>query len=144
MRPARVKQLRPTHSGPQHIASLGGADHCRGLGRQFLEIEIVQPPRALASLFGADADLVQIARGQSEMPVKVRYAVAKPFDILVKFGKLLADRPGLLPHSCVFQHGPHGVEYGHAGGGRYDPDLGGKSFAHQIGEVGVQLGIDGL
>ena len=78
------------------------------------------------------------------MGVQLLHPFHHQFDVAMQQFQGVANGPGLFAHARVLQDGAHRVQRRHAGRGRYDPDPCVEAFADDVGEIGVQFGIDGL
>ena len=78
------------------------------------------------------------------MRLQLARAFHHQLHIPVQLAQHLADRARLLAHARILQNGPHRVQRRHAGCRRHDPHPRRKPFAHQFGEIRMQLGINRL
>ena len=111
--------MRGCNAGGAYCLRLGQWHHigCRGFLRQFLEIEVVEPLGAPPGLFRRNLDVFQVLGGLPKVPVKVADPLAQPLYIAMQQREFLADRASLFAHPGILQHGAHGVQRGHTGGG---------------------------
>ena len=94
--------------------------------------------------FGGEPDLAEILAGLLEMALQPADPLVEPFDVGDQQADLLLDGAGLLAHLDVAQDGPDRGERRHQGGRRHDPHPPAVRFLDDVGEIGMELGIDRL